>query len=390
MESAELRPVAARVCSSIHIRYYFGAPLRLQTIVPPHFVCIFDADNHDDCDDDELGTMAAIIDYRGTSSHPFMNHLVALLSVYELGPLSSPVPRYDGPSDWQTDSILRSLSAMARRMYTAEDTLASIRASDSCGPESKKRRSVGDSPPVSSSSSSSSRSDAAETSGLYSQTATTPSPFFAATPVSSVESIPNSASKDVDMLDNSDDNDSAASDGEPTPSAPALTNYRNGRTPSPMTISLEGVVNPLEHTKSFRANGTGPASAPPSSHADHVACPSCGRTITDSATMAKVAAFTGEPISSPLVVPPGPLAAAAFESGMSAVEELKLLKAQVQDVARVCNAVATGDLSQKITVPVQGVVMVQLKEVINAMVRPLLLPSLLCWCIELFSLTPTG
>jgi osomolarity two-component system sensor histidine kinase NIK1 len=65
----------------------------------------------------------------------------------------------------------------------------------------------------------------------------------------------------------------------------------------------------------------------------------------------------------------GPLAAATFESGMSAVEELKLLKAQVQDVARVCNAVARGDLSQKITVPVQGVVMVQLKDVINTMVR---------------------
>ncbi|KAG2132023.1 uncharacterized protein EDB93DRAFT_1060117, partial [Suillus bovinus] len=29
------------------------------------------------------------------------------------------------------------------------------------------------------------------------------------------------------------------------------------------------------------------------------------------------------------------------------------LKAQVQDVARVCNAMARGDLSQKITVPVQ-------------------------------------
>ncbi|KAF8752828.1 His Kinase A (phosphoacceptor) domain [Rhizoctonia solani] len=56
---------------------------------------------------------------------------------------------------------------------------------------------------------------------------------------------------------------------------------------------------------------------------------------------------------SPLVLPPGPLSAAAFESapGMSAVEELKLLKAQVQDVARVCKAVAEGDLSQKITVP---------------------------------------
>ena len=74
------------------------------------------------------------------------------------------------------------------------------------------------------------------------------------------------------------------------------------------------------------------------------------------------------PDSSPLVIPMGPLAAAAFESGMSAVEELKLLKAQVQDVARVCNAVARGDLSQKITVVVQGVVMVQLKDVINTMV----------------------
>ena len=43
------------------------------------------------------------------------------------------------------------------------------------------------------------------------------------------------------------------------------------------------------------------------------------------------------PSTSPLVVPPGgPLATAAFESGMSAVEELRLLIAQVQDVARVC------------------------------------------------------
>ena len=75
----------------------------------------------------------------------------------------------------------------------------------------------------------------------------------------------------------------------------------------------------------------------------------------------------------------GPLAAAAFESGMSAVEELKLLKAQVQDVARVCNAVARGDLSQKITVPVQGVVMVQLKDVINTMVCVFFLFFLMWW-----------
>ncbi len=61
----------------------------------------------------------------------------------------------------------------------------------------------------------------------------------------------------------------------------------------------------------------------------------------------------------------------AVESGLSAVEELKLLKDQVQDVARVCNAVANGDLSQKITVEVRGAVMVSLKDAINTMVRAL-------------------
>ncbi|KAF8811297.1 hypothetical protein BYT27DRAFT_7090091, partial [Phlegmacium glaucopus] len=48
------------------------------------------------------------------------------------------------------------------------------------------------------------------------------------------------------------------------------------------------------------------------------------------------------------------------------------LNAQVQDVARVRNTVARGVLIQKITVPVQGVVMVQLKDVINTMVYSLL------------------
>ena len=66
--------------------------------------------------------------------------------------------------------------------------------------------------------------------------------------------------------------------------------------------------------------------------------------------------FSGSPGGSSLVVPPVPLTAAAFGGGMSAVKELRLLKARVQDVARVCNAVARGNLSQKITIPIQGVV----------------------------------
>ncbi|TDL24345.1 hypothetical protein BD410DRAFT_814134 [Rickenella mellea] len=139
-----------------------------------------------------------------------------------------------------------------------------------------------------------------------------------------------------------------------------------------MAISLEGLRHPIDPAKAFaRAasiNGF-PISAPPTSHVDHVMCPTCGKAITDSFAMSRLLASS--PNGSPLVVPPGPLAAAAFESGMSAVEELRLLKTQVQDVARVCQAVARGDLSQKITVPVQGVVMVQLKDVINTMVDKL-------------------
>ncbi|KAJ7266089.1 hypothetical protein C8J57DRAFT_384459 [Mycena rebaudengoi] len=58
----------------------------------------------------------------------------------------------------------------------------------------------------------------------------------------------------------------------------------------------------------------------------------------------------------------------AAPQGTDALEELRLLNAQVRDVSRVCNAVAAGDLTQKITVPVQSDLMVQLKTVINTMV----------------------
>jgi hypothetical protein len=49
------------------------------------------------------------------------------------------------------------------------------------------------------------------------------------------------------------------------------------------------------------------------------------------------------------------------DSGMTAEKELELLKAQVSDIARVCKAVAAGDLTQKIIVPVEGHIMVELK-----------------------------
>ena len=80
---------------------------------------------------------------------------------------------------------------------------------------------------------------------------------------------------------------------------------------------------------------------------------------------------TSSSSGTPLVVPPGPLSNTAFESDKSAVYELRLVKAQVSDVVRVCDAVAHGDLSHRITVPVQGAFMVQVRDVINRMVDKL-------------------
>lgn len=327
--------------------------------------------------------------YRGsTPSDLFLSHLIAVFSIYEVGPTPAPLPRYDGPSDWQTDSILRSLSAITRRMYTAEDTLNAIKASENWeanGPDTKKRRSVGHihSPSYPSNSSqqtgqysySSQQSNASNntTNAGFSNSANgNPTSFFpskaypSANRNGTITDI-NTNTDDIDI-----DMDTSTTEDEQTPSVSHRA-AAVGRTPSPMTISLDGLPSSIDTAKMFawtHNNGTS-ASAPPTSHADHVMCPTCGKVITDSMTMSKISStFTGSPSGSPLVVPPGPLAAAAFESGMSAVEELRLLKAQVQDVARVCNAVARGDLSQKITVPVQGVVMVQLKDVINTMVCP--------------------
>lgn len=56
---------------------------------------------------------------------------------------------------------------------------------------------------------------------------------------------------------------------------------------------------------------------------------------------------------------------------LTAEEELKLLKAQVRDFARVCKAVARGDLSQTVTINVQGHDLTELKAVVNGMVQQL-------------------
>jgi osomolarity two-component system sensor histidine kinase NIK1 len=171
-------------------------------------------------------------------------------------------------------------------MYTAETSLANVKANDCVGPESKKRRSGGD-----------------------------PS-----------------------MLDENGVTGKLNGNGNGSANVQGNVNHINGSSSpqktSPMSICLDDLPPILD--LSSKPNGSAiPLSAPASStQGVEYFCPACGR-CAGTLSMNK---STVSPTGSPLVVPPGPLSAAAFESGMSAVEELKLLKAQVQDVARVCKA----------------------------------------------------
>ncbi|GAB1522101.1 histidine kinase osmosensor [Rhizoctonia solani] len=372
-----------------------------------------------------------------TGGHPFTAHLVAVLSIYELGPgrpgkrldmalycpspplspsslvralptrsshshsssgsrharaLSvppfpppppmsppnapidyvgaAPLPRYDGPRDWQTDAVERALGRVAARMYAAE----------------------------------------AQLQDLLSRESSTSTPDPALSPRS------NGLKKRRENPGTPDERDPwqtvrfqevGDQDMDPEPDTPVA---RPKDKVKPGTIDLSTLSQPTPLSKVATDNPVlpkpGPRSAPTSSVGSIMppfTCHSCGRPMQGPAApdvihapgpldvvtpalgmglglsdhgAAELRQKLGfgdheDDTGSPLVLPPGPLSAAAFESGMSAVEELKLLKAQVQDVARVCKAVAEGDLSQKITVPVQGPVMVQLKDVINTMVDKL-------------------
>lgn len=282
-------------------------------------------------------------------AHPFLSHLVALLSVYELQPTVAstagtpgiPLPRYEGPTDWQTDAIERSLGVIANRMRSAEEKQGVAHPWQPRNPLLRNDSNNDDS-----------SSSAGITPTGKGKTASDGDPFHLQT-----------------------FNGERPTAGSQTALARNFS-VKYPRAPSPMQISLEGLQSVADPNTLNVDRSTDPSS--PSSHIPSpYPCPTCGRPATMNkfgnvtATNTGSSSFHGSPNGSPLVVPPGPLSAAAFESGLSAVEELRLLKAQVQDVARVCKAVADGDLTQKITVPVQGPVMVQLKDVINTMVDKL-------------------
>lgn len=76
-------------------------------------------------------------------------------------------------------------------------------------------------------------------------------------------------------------------------------------------------------------------------------------------------------LSSSLPIDPNPITPTTSDPDTSATDELSNLKAQVQGISNVCDALARGDLSQKITVTVQDAALVQVKDAINSTIDKL-------------------
>ncbi|KAI0804626.1 hypothetical protein BC629DRAFT_1590870 [Irpex lacteus] len=184
--------------------------------------------------------------FTGSGPHPFLPHLAAVLSIYELSPDITLIPKYDGPADIYTTTILRSVANIAKRMVAAEAALSAQKAVHDSG---------------------------SHTVGKADATTATP---------------------------------------------PSIL-------PTTVTLSSEQA-----------AVMDGPLNAGPS-----------------------------------LITPPVLLAAPSSHPITDTVKDVRLLKTQVCDIARVCNAVSHGDLSQTVTGPVRGPVMTQLKDVVNTMVERL-------------------
>ncbi|KAL1410625.1 histidine kinase osmosensor [Vanrija albida] len=121
---------------------------------------------------------------------------------------------------------------------------------------------------------------------------------------------------------------------------------------------------PVAAVSNGNAHHQRPAKTPPPLDTNHSSiCPTCARSIVPISTPTQP--FSALDLSSPRVINKW---SSTADTALSADKELELLKAQVQDIARVCKAVATGDLTQKIIVPVEGQAMTELKDIINSMV----------------------
>ena len=266
----------------------------------------------------------------------FVQFLLLLLPVLQAPQNATKIPTYQGPRNWATDMILKDLKSMAARMHKAERAL---QERDSANSNERTER----------------------------DTAPTPEPRRR------TNSTPPTKP------------DTEAPVDPPPEKRERVVEQPNGK-PMKLDISsmpaalseLNGVFNRGYTDAAGQSFTKGPVfshSAPPTVQAlpESINCPTCNSKVKIPDGIAMMNRFRtvdttpagrdGPPPMAPL----GPNYAA--HASLPRAQELSLLETQVMEVARVCKAVASGDLTQRIDIPVQGATMVQLKDIINTMVR---------------------
>ncbi|KAH6901657.1 hypothetical protein BKA70DRAFT_1229813 [Coprinopsis sp. MPI-PUGE-AT-0042] len=276
-----------------------------------------------------------------SSADTFHNHLIVLLSFYEMEQYTDrtlPVPQYGGPCNWEMDQILKSLSVLAKRMWVAEERVKGLvdQGQQYKGDkprddgETEKRLDVP----------SNMLTYPVDSSAHYTPLASRTRPSPTVSPVDSLNAT-DAVALSVNNLCNG------------YPFAPPECIDMS----PPMTLSSVSLAR--EHGSGGTSPGESGVIAPLAQHEANqhfmVQPGGCSPSVYPSITS----------------LPPETLTDAEDGPPISVTEELQLLKMQVTDVARVCNAVARGDLSKKITAPVWGALMVQLKDVVNGMVDKL-------------------
>ncbi|KAJ7717441.1 hypothetical protein B0H16DRAFT_1700968 [Mycena metata] len=288
----------------------------------------------------------------------FKDHLLAVLSLHDAPrAAAAPIPRYSGPSDWQTEAILRKAtiingmgSASGKRPPTP--VLAGL-------------------PPV-------------PQNILHSNGTTTNGRGFP----DSEASYNTALEDDVESSTDTTTNSPSASYNSPSPSTsnnggpanntsagacPTCGHHSNStRTHNAATSPLRPYPYPYPYPVYARTNPNGTdadfsdgARPHPRLHQRRIPPYPYPYPYTESPGVVPTGGALASAALASAALASAALASAATQGGMDALEELRLLKDQVRDVSRVCNAVATGDLTQKITVPVQGDLMVQLKKVLG-------------------------
>ncbi|KAJ7736685.1 hypothetical protein B0H16DRAFT_119083 [Mycena metata] len=277
----------------------------------------------------------------------FKDHLLAVLSLHDAPrAAAAPIPRYSGPADWQTEAILRKVEALLRDSSTSSGAAAITTPTptpkatmNGMGSVSGKRPPtpvLAGLPPVpanlqlhSNGSTTKGRgspdSEASYNTALEDDVESTDT----TTNWPSVHTTPPPRTADPRILL------VPPTDTTPPRERTAQRPPRCAPTPTPTPYPVYARTNPNGTDADFSDGGHTPGST----NGEYPPPP-----------------YPYPYTESPGVVPTGgALASAATQGGMDALEELRLLKDQVRDVSRVCNAVATGTSPKRLRCRCRGI-----------------------------------